>query len=724
MPLLSPATRIADRFARRDARSLAHSPQGDRMLRRLHALQAGKTIRRLGTPWFLLATRVWIGQVVFVHQIMSMVQGGSHGLLQGALSVPSSFDVAAHAAVPLLLSLGLLTRPLALVLLAGAFATGEGASASIASPLLIWLVVAGPGAFSLDALLARGAPFAPFGPLRRVRAFYQSLSVYLMPVLLFATRIGLGLALYLPFSHSASLAGMPMPMSLTMPFDAPAWAAIVLALALALGCATRVVAAICAVMIPLASVAMALDERLAVLLLLLGLVSGGAGMVSIDALLAKWALRKGDAQGAAGGDRPRVVVVGGGFAGVSTVYGLRNSRCDITLIDQRNYHLFQPLLYQTATAALSATEIATPIRSLFRGQRNVRILLGKVTGIDTSARDVLVSGSRVKYDYLVLATGARHSYFGKDDWAPFAPGLKTVEDATSIRSRLLKAFEAAESTADETARAAWLTFVIVGGGPTGIELAGAIAELARHGMDQEYHAIDPSKARVILLHAGARVLPTFHESLSAVAQRSLLGLGVDIRLETRVLGVDEEGVDVGQYRIAARTVLWAAGVAASAAAKWLGEPEDGSGRVKVGNDLSVPSQERIYAIGDTASSLAWRGAPVPGLAPAAKQQGKYVARAIDARLAGLPPPPAFRYRHFGSLATIGRQSAVVEIGRLRLWGGPAWWLWGAAHIMFLTGGRNRTAVAVDWLWAYLTYRRSTRLITEAGVASGDVNQET
>jgi NADH dehydrogenase FAD-containing subunit len=693
------------------------------MLRKLRArlFQSGGTIQRLGTPWFLLATRIWIGQVIFVHQIMGMVEGESQGVLHGALPFPSSVDVTLHGAVPLLLSFGLLTRPLAIALLAGASTTVMGTAQGIVSPLLIWLVVAGPGPLSLDALLGRGAPFAPLGPLaplRMIRACYQALSRYMTPVLLFAARIGLAVALVLPFSHTFLAADMPAPASIPMPFDVPAWAAIVLAGALALGCATRVAAAICAALIPLAGIAMALDERLAVLLLLLGLVSGGAGMLSIDGLLAKWTMLDADAKDLKGGHRARVVVVGGGFAGVSTVYGLRNSHCDITLVDQRNYHLFQPLLYQTATAALSATEIATPIRSLFRGQRNVRILLGKVNGVDTVAREVLVGENREKYDYLVLATGARHSYFGKDAWAPYAPGLKTVEDATSIRSRLLKAFEAAESTTDETVRAAWLTFVIVGGGPTGIELAGAIAELARHGMDQEYHAIDPSTSRVILLHAGPRVLPTFHESLSAVAERSLRNLGVDIRLDTRVVGVDEAGVDAGQCRIASRTVLWAAGVAASPAAKWLGQAEDSSGRVTVSDDLSVPSHERIYAIGDTASSAGWRGAPVPGLAPAAKQQGKYVARVIDAHLAALPPPPAFQYRHFGSLATIGRQSAVVEIGRLRLSGGLAWWLWGAAHIMFLAGGRNRTAVAVDWLWAYLTYRRTTRLITEASQSDG------
>jgi NADH dehydrogenase/putative oxidoreductase len=562
-------------------------------------------MHRLGIPWFLLATRIWVGQVVFTHQVMEMVQQKSHGLFQGALSIPSSLDFAMQGAVPLLISLGLLTRPVAVALLASALSVSTGSETGVALPLLIWLAIAGPGAFSLDALLGRGLPFAPVGPLRLLKTAYRSVARYLTPVLLFSTRIGLAIAFYLPVSRTFSAASMPMRGAFAMPFDAPAWAIIFLACTLALGLGTRVIAAIGAMAIPLAAIATPTDERLAVLLLLLGLISGGAGMLSIDEFLARWAIAGTNRQQPSGTQRPRVVVVGGGFAGVSTVQALRNSRCDVALIDQRNYHLFQPLLYQTATAALSATEIATPIRSLFRGQRNVRIMLGSVTGIDTTTKEVKVGAAREKYDYLVLATGARHSYFGKDSWAPFAPGLKTVEDATSIRSRLLRAFEAAESSMDETARAAWLTFVIVGGGPTGIELAGAIAELARHGMDQEYHSIDPSTAQVILLHAGPRVLPTFHASLSAVAERSLRQLGVDVRLETRVVGVGETGVDAGQYRIASRTVLWAAGVAASPAARWLGQPEDGSGRLKVNDDLSVPAHAGIYAIGDTASSLGW-----------------------------------------------------------------------------------------------------------------------
>jgi len=277
----------------------------------------------------------------------------------------------------------------------------------------------------------------------------------------------------------------------------------------------------------------------------------------------------------------------------------------------------------------------------------------------------------------------------------------------------LRAFEEAENANDKAERAAWLTFVIVGGGPTGIELAGAIAELARHGMDEEYREIDPATARVIIVHSGPRVLPTFPPALSAAAERSLRALGVDIRLDARVRGVDGTGVDVGNQRITARTVLWAAGVSASPAAQWVCQRGDASGRLVVGADLSVPDLPGIYAIGDTAASQGWRGGLVPGLAPAAKQQGRYVAQVINAVLTSRPRPPPFRYRHWGNLATIGRQAAVAELGALRLWGAPAWWFWGATHIAFLVGGRNRATVILDWVWAYLTYRRSTRLITGA-----------
>lgn len=670
------------------------------------------TMRALCMPWILLATRVWFGQVVLVHQIMVMAQSNDTGLPGGGLHAPSSVAAALHGIVPLLLTAGLLTRPIALVLLVGGYGSiglGPGGATFV---LLAWLVLLGPGTLSLDALLARGLAWAPLGPLRQIRKIYELIERYLSPVLLLASRAGIAASLSFASASTFYLFGQAVHHDLAMPFVHPSWLAAILAFCIAVGCVTRPAMLAYAVMVPLAGIAMSMDDRLAILLLLLMLVATGPGVISVDQLLARWVLHSSGREEGGWDQYPHVVVVGGGFGGISTVRGLRKSRCRITLIDQRNHHLFQPLLYQIATAALSPGEIATPIRSLFRGQRNVQVRLGSVTGIDTTAREVLIGAASVKFDYLVLATGARHSYFGNDHWAPYAPGLKSIEDATSIRSRLLRAFEEAETAANEATRDAWLTFVIVGGGPTGIELAGAIAELAHHGMDQEYRTIDPSTSRVILVHAGARVLPTFPPSLSAAAEHSLRKLGVTVYLDTKVLGVDQYGADLGRDRIASRTILWAAGVAASPVAKWLNQSEDGSGRIKVRDDLSVPAVEGAYAIGDTALNLGWKGAAVPGLAPAAKQQGKYVARVIDAQLAGRRPPLPFRYKHFGSLATIGRQAAVAEIGPVRMWGAPAWWFWGAAHIAFLTGGPNRAKVMLDWLWAYVTYRRSTRLITD------------
>jgi putative oxidoreductase len=330
-----------------------------------------------------------------------------------------------------------------------------------------------------------------------------------------------------------------------------------------------------------------------------------------------------------------------------------------------------------------------------------------------------VGDKRVPYDYLVLATGATHSYFGRDDWRPFAPGLKRVEDATEIRRRLLTAFEKAEATGDDAERRALLTFLIVGGGPTGVELAGAIAELARYGMEKEFRRFDPASTRVVLVQSGPRVLPTFPERLSAIARQSLESLGVEVLVGSRVEQIDADGVGVSGTRIAARTVLWAAGVVASPAARWLGAAADSAGRAKVESDLTVTGLHNVYAIGDTAASAAWNGQPVPGLAPAAKQGGTYVARHIRARINGAPPPKPFAYRHLGSLATIGRKAAVVDFGRVKLWGAPAWWLWGLVHVGLLVGARNRVSTMVNWFWSYLTFRSAIRLITGSDVTSID-----
>ena len=412
--------------------------------------------------------------------------------------------------------------------------------------------------------------------------------------------------------------------------------------------------------------------------------------------------------------RPQIVIIGAGFGGLAAAHALRKARVDVTVIDKRNYHLFQPLLYQVATAGLSPAQIASPIRGILRNQRNATVLMGKVTAIDRAAKIVIAGNQRVPYDYLVVATGARHAYFGHDEWEPFAPGLKKIEDATDIRRRILIAFERAETETNPDERERLLTFIVIGGGPTGVEIAGAIAELAKTALARDFRNIDPRLARIILVEAGSRILPTFRESLSAAATRALVRLGAEVRTGTPVTACAEDHVMAGAERIDTRTVLWAAGVAASPAAKWLGAPKDKAGRVVVNADLTLPGHPEIFVVGDTAAMKDEKGAPVPGIAPAAKQAGVYAAAAIKARVAGRNFPGPFRYRHAGNLATIGRKAAVVDFGWLRLRGNPAWWLWSIAHIFFLIGFRNRITVTLDWFWSYLTFQRSSRLITGGG----------
>ncbi|OJY01463.1 MAG: FAD-dependent oxidoreductase [Rhizobiales bacterium 63-22] len=410
---------------------------------------------------------------------------------------------------------------------------------------------------------------------------------------------------------------------------------------------------------------------------------------------------------------PHVVVVGAGFGGLQLIHDLEGSAARITLIDQRNHHLFQPLLYQVATTILTTSEIAWPIRHLFRDRKDVTTLLATVTGVDTARKQVVLEdGTEVPYDVLVLATGARHAYFGHDEWEKFAPGLKALEDATTIRRRLLLAFERAERTQDMDERKALLTFAIVGGGPTGVELAGIIAELARRTLWPEFRNIDTRQARILLLEAGPRILPAFPEDLSGYALNALEKLGVEVRLGVPVKDITATGVTVGEEFIPCRTTIWAAGVAASPAAAWLGADADRAGRVIVGPNLNVPGHDDIFAIGDTAFVTAKGGRPVPGIAPAAKQQGAYVARVIRARMSGTAAWPPFSYRHLGNLATIGRGAAVVDMGRIKLKGALAWWFWGIAHIFFLIGTRSRAAVAWNWLWTYISGQHSARLITQ------------
>jgi NADH dehydrogenase len=407
-----------------------------------------------------------------------------------------------------------------------------------------------------------------------------------------------------------------------------------------------------------------------------------------------------------------VVIIGGGFGGLSAAKALRKAPVRITIIDRHNHHLFQPLLYQVATAGLSPAQIAAPIRSILRGQANVTVRLARVVAIHKAARKVETDDGCIAYDWLIVATGARHAYFGHDEWETYAPGLKRIDDATAIRRRILLAFEKAESAAADMMRRRELNFAVVGGGPTGVELAGAIAELAKKALARDFHNIDPRQARVILLEAGDRVLPAFPPSLSSHAQRALERLGVEVRLGTAVTQCKAEGVVLaGGDTIESDCVIWAAGVAASPAAKWLEAEKDRAGRVKVSEDLSLPGHPEIFVIGDTALILREDGRPVPGLAPAAKQQGAFVAARIRRMLAGEAAAERFRYRDLGSLATIGRASAVADFGWLKVSGFLAWLLWGAVHIFFLIGFRNRVMVLMEWLWAYVTFQRGARLIT-------------
>jgi NADH dehydrogenase len=410
--------------------------------------------------------------------------------------------------------------------------------------------------------------------------------------------------------------------------------------------------------------------------------------------------------------RPQAVIVGAGFGGMEVASALARAPVDVTIIDRHNHHTFQPLLYQVATAALSAPDIAWPIRSILRKQENARVVMADVTGVDVAKRVVQAGPVEIPYDFLVLATGAMHSYFGHDEWEDAAPGLKSIDDALEVRRRILLAFERAEVVDNPAERHRLLTFVIVGGGPTGVEMAGAIAEIAQHTLRSDFRRIDPRAARIVLVEAGPRILPTFPERLSTYAQRSLERMGVEVKTDSLVTECRKDGVVLKNGRIGCDTIIWAAGVKASPAAQWIGAEADRAGRIKVGPQLEVPGRPEIFAIGDTAVLADPAALPIPGIAPAAKQMGKYVGRLIAARVAGSKITNYFAYRHFLDLATVGRKSAVVRRGRLQLTGYLGWWFWGIAHIYFLIGVRNRFVVALNWFWSYVTFQRGARVITE------------
>jgi NADH:ubiquinone reductase (H+-translocating) len=411
-------------------------------------------------------------------------------------------------------------------------------------------------------------------------------------------------------------------------------------------------------------------------------------------------------------DRPaRVVIVGAGFGGLEAAKTLRRAPADVIVVDRQNHHCFQPLLYQVATAALSPADVAWPTRHILRDQRNATVLMEEVNGVDTRQKLLHTNFGEVPYDYLVVATGATHAYFGHDEWANYAPGLKRIEDATRIRRSILIAFEQAELITDADERRRLLTFVIVGGGATGVEMAGAIAEVAQQTLAADFRRIDPRSAHIVLIEAGTRLLPAFPPEQSDFVRTALMHAGVDVKTDTRVTKCDARGVDTDAGRIDAGTLIWAAGVTASPASSWLNAEADRAGRVKVGPDLSLPGHPDIFVIGDTAAVIDQTGHPVPGIASAAKQMGHYVGKLIAARMAGRAAPGPFRYMHLGELATIGRRAAVVKLGRLQLKGFIGWLFWAAVHIYFLIGVRNRFIVAFNWLWTYLTFQRGARLIT-------------
>jgi len=684
----------------------------------------------LAWPYVELIIRLWIAKLFFSFGIQELMhwtaalqvvnEENPFPLL--APIVSAYLSTGANLLCASLLALGAMTRYASLPLLIFAVITQfrfEPFDAQLFwIALFCWYVIHGAGPISIDNWLRRGLADSAIPLIPSAIRVSQWLRSCGSPWYLAGLRLWLGAALVVAASADARLS-LGVNAERWLPLDVAVRLPMVVALvggaALMVGAGTRYVALLLLLgLFAFSVVDPRLTDSIYLLMLLAILGVHGGGALAIDTLAKRWHSRLFPISSSgelASRNWPRVVIVGAGFGGLRCAQALKGAPVAVTLIDRNNFHLFQPLLYQVATAALSPGDIAMATRQIFRDAPATRLLLGTVTGIDTEKRVVLNERRGIPYDYLVLATGATHSYFGKDEWARHAPGLKLVEDALEVRRRILTAFERAEESENESEKAALLTFLIVGGGPTGVELAGAIAELARFGLNQDFRTIDPARARIILVQAGARLLPTFPERLSGIAQRALEKLGVEIRLESRVNHIDEQGVGVGEERIDARTILWAAGVAASPAATWLKAPSDRAGRIVVGEDLRVPGMANVFAVGDTAASNAWNGQPVPGLAPAAKQEGAYVAKQIRALIDARAPVPAFRYRHLGSLATIGRKAAVADFGAFKLWGAPAWWLWGVVHIGFMLGARNRVATLLNWFWSYLKFGGGIRLIT-------------
>jgi NADH dehydrogenase FAD-containing subunit len=668
-----------------------------------------KSLFALARPIADLGIRLYLAQALVMSSVMAVSSGSmaaGEGMMSGAAMVASG------SLGGLFISLGLFTRISSAALIFSVIAQQYGGSGSDSNlfviALLCWYILRGPDALSIDRALALGMKASALPLARPVTRGLDWLRDVVAPAYLTASRFWLAAAL-------AGFAFLPA----WVPVESFGWLPRGLSLFAAVLIAGGAGLPIVAPFLQLGFASMHVmghgdGTYLYLTLFLIILAFHDGGYLTLDQQIADRLhahFLYDRPKDVIPPDWPHVVIVGAGFGGLACAAKLRALPVRVTMIDRHNYHLFQPLLYQVATAGLSPADVATPIRGLFVDDRNIAVRLGTVTNVDPQTKCVTIGNEPLSYDYLVLATGAAHSYFGREEWAPFAPGLKRIEDGVAARSDVLKAFERAEASMDTEEQIRQLTFIIIGGGPTGVELAGAIAELATAGLSNHYRAIDPANARIILVQAGDRVLPSFPEKLSARAKASLEDLGVEVRLNARVTGIDDDGVMIGEERIGSATVLWAAGVVASPAADWLGADKDRAGRIVVGSDLSVNSHNDVYAIGDTAASDGWDGKAVPGLAPAAKQGGIYVATVIRARLEGRSPPAPFRYRHMGSLATIGRKSAVADFGFIQLSGALAWWLWGAIHVAFLVGVRNRVAVIINWIWCYLSFRLSVQLIT-------------
>ncbi|MEO1730422.1 MAG: FAD-dependent oxidoreductase [Pseudomonadota bacterium] len=688
-------------------------------------------------PFTDLAARFFIG-MWFLRSGLVKAADWDTALTLATYDYPVSWMSPADAALlgvsieiigPILLIAGFMTRPAAAAMAALTIVSQAvylpTTTNLIVIAMLVWYVFAGPAALSIDRAIASGlkASALPFaGTASRLAEWSRE---WIAPVVMALTRIWLGVALL----NYAGVIEPPVWVQTWLPtmifHGFPAWLAVVSAVFFFTGFGAVIVSYALFFLIAFFMIADAHPNVTFFPFLFLAMYEArGAGVLSADRAILAW-LEKNilfDRDYADIPERwPHVVVVGAGFGGLAAVTRLKRLPVRITLIDKRNYHLFQPLLYQIATATLNPADIATPIRSLFRGDGNVRVLKGEVTGINADAKTLsLAAGQEVAYDKLVLATGATHSYFGKDEFGDYAPGLKTIEDGVAVRGTILNAFEKAEVSDDPERIRRLLTFVIVGAGPTGVELAGAIAELAKLNVEREFRTVDPASAQVILVQSGPRILPAFPEELSQKAHESLEALGVEIRTGGRVTQINETQVCIGEdVYIETETVLWAAGVEASPAAQWLRAKADRSGRVEVNGVMHVIGADgepidSIFAIGDTAGSKAWDGNPVPGLAPAAKQAGAYVSRVVEAELLGRECPGPFQYKHQGSLATIGRKSAVADFGSLKLSGALAWWLWGLVHVGFLTGARNRVTVVVNWGWSFFAKHSGIRLITERG----------